>query len=143
MPEQAFPVVESRLEDGQALITWEIADGYYLYRSKFKFRSEGGQVSLGTPVLPPGKSKRDEFFGDTSIPRQLDDEPVKLFGSFRLPGIHSHELSYEDLPRVNQHAHPISILRHRPCHAQKRCSPQLLPIAAIGEDAGPFWFHQR
>ena len=87
MPEQAFPVVESRLENGQALITWEIADGYYLYRSKFKFRTEGGQVSLGTPVLPPGKSKRDEFFGDVEIFRDRVTARIPVEIPAETPGL--------------------------------------------------------
>ena len=87
MPEQAFPVVESRLENGEALITWEVADGYYLYRNKFKFSSDGGQVSLGTPVLPPGKNKRDEFFGDVEILRGRVTARIPVETPAEAPGL--------------------------------------------------------
>ena len=48
---------------GEARVSWVAADGYYLYRDKFKFTSQSDGVVLGPPILPPGKQKQDEFFG--------------------------------------------------------------------------------
>lgn len=42
---------------------WEIADGYYLYKDKFKFEALDDAVALGIPVLPAGKKKQDPYFG--------------------------------------------------------------------------------
>ena len=50
------------------LVRWDIAEGYYLYRDKFKVKlTEGNDVTLGSPSLPPGETKHDEFFGDVQI----------------------------------------------------------------------------
>ncbi len=37
-----------------------IADGYYMYRERFKFAADG--ATLGQPQIPPGKVKFDETF---------------------------------------------------------------------------------
>lgn len=39
-------------------------DGYYLYRHRFQFRTEPADITLGTPNIPKGEAKHDEFFGD-------------------------------------------------------------------------------
>lgn len=68
-PDQAFPVA-ARLVDPQTIrIEWAIADGYYLYRSKLRIRSDTPQVHLGEPLYPAGAVKHDEFFGDVEIYR--------------------------------------------------------------------------
>lgn len=61
-PEQAFRVEASATQSGVRL-EWTIADGYYLYRDKFRFRSLDPGVALGQPTLPPGTPKDDPFFG--------------------------------------------------------------------------------
>ncbi|MDT4832315.1 Thiol:disulfide interchange protein DsbD [compost metagenome] len=43
------------------------AEGYYLYRHRFQFRAEPADSGLGQPVLPPGKQKTDEYFGDVEV----------------------------------------------------------------------------
>jgi hypothetical protein len=58
----------ARALDGQTLeIRFEIAKGYYLYRDRFRFAVEPATVELGTPLLPPGKEKRDDTFGDVEV----------------------------------------------------------------------------
>ncbi|WP_322979683.1 protein-disulfide reductase DsbD [Pseudomonas sp. C11] len=42
-------------------------EGYYLYRHRLNFKVEPADLQLGTPELPPGKPKHDEFFGDTEV----------------------------------------------------------------------------
>ncbi len=68
-PEQVFiPSVEAR--DAHTLLArWEIRDGYYLYREKFRFRLEGAPegVRLGEPRFPPGEMKDDESFGHMEV----------------------------------------------------------------------------
>ncbi|HFD86696.1 MAG TPA: protein-disulfide reductase DsbD, partial [Gammaproteobacteria bacterium] len=46
---------------------WEIADGYYLYRDKFKFKPSPGLIFTNPPEMPPGKVKKDPNFGDVEI----------------------------------------------------------------------------
>ncbi|MDH0304438.1 MULTISPECIES: protein-disulfide reductase DsbD [unclassified Pseudomonas] len=42
-------------------------DGYYLYRHRFQFRTEPADIKLGTPDIPKGEAKHDEFFGDVEV----------------------------------------------------------------------------
>jgi thiol:disulfide interchange protein DsbD len=83
-PEQAFRFT-ARVESASTIVAnWVIADGYYLYKERFKFRLEDAPgIELGTPAFPPGKEKEDEFFGkvttyyhdlDVSLPVQRGDD---------------------------------------------------------------------
>ncbi|HZV64505.1 MAG TPA: protein-disulfide reductase DsbD [Telluria sp.] len=59
-PDAAFKF-SARMLDGQTIaVTYEIAEGYYMYRERFKFAAEG--ATLGEPQIPPGKVKFDETF---------------------------------------------------------------------------------
>ncbi|MFJ4112923.1 protein-disulfide reductase DsbD [Pseudomonas sp. NPDC089758] len=42
-------------------------DGYYLYRHRFQFRTEPADIALGSPNIPKGEAKHDEFFGDVEV----------------------------------------------------------------------------
>ena len=62
-PEQAFKF-SARALDGQTLeVRYQVAEGYYLYKGKFKFQAEPSDVILGTAQIPAGKVKQDEYFG--------------------------------------------------------------------------------
>ena len=62
-PEQAFKFSAQALDAHTLEVRYQVADGYYLYRNKFKFQVLPADVSLGTLQFPPGKFKQDEFFG--------------------------------------------------------------------------------
>ena len=49
--------------DGErtAVVTYDIAPGYYMYRERFAFNARGAK--LGAPQIPAGKVKFDETFG--------------------------------------------------------------------------------
>ncbi len=58
----------ARAVDGQTIeVHFEIANGYYLYRDKFRFAADPATVKLGTALLPPGKEKHDETFGKVEV----------------------------------------------------------------------------
>ncbi|MBV1915035.1 MAG: protein-disulfide reductase DsbD [Pseudomonadales bacterium] len=47
---------------------WQITEGYYLYRDRFKFSVEPTQqVSINKIELPDGQLKNDEYFGETEV----------------------------------------------------------------------------
>ncbi|WP_420213878.1 protein-disulfide reductase DsbD [Janthinobacterium fluminis] len=51
----------ARMQDGATIaVTYDIADGYYMYRERFQFTASG--ATLGKPELPPGKVKYDATF---------------------------------------------------------------------------------
>lgn len=67
----------------QIVVRWLIADGYYLYRDKFKF-SLMDQGTLGEPQFPPSVIKQDPTFGETQVYTQALLEfalPVSQIGS--------------------------------------------------------------
>jgi len=60
----------ARAVDASTLeIRYDIANGYYLYREKFRFALAPAEAKAGEPQLPPGKVKQDEFFGDVQTYR--------------------------------------------------------------------------
>lgn len=62
-PDQAF-ALSVQVRDADTLVArWKIADGYYLYRDKFKFESLDPALILKPAVLPAGKKKDDPGFG--------------------------------------------------------------------------------
>jgi thiol:disulfide interchange protein DsbD len=59
-PDAAFKF-SARMADPQTVaVSFDIADGYYMYRERFKFSADG--ATLGAPLIPPGKVKFDETF---------------------------------------------------------------------------------
>ena len=66
-PEKAFQFSARYLSGDAIEVRYVIAPGYYMYRDKFSFGVAPATAALGAPELPPGKMKRDEFFGDVAI----------------------------------------------------------------------------
>jgi len=70
-PEKAFRFSARVLDDAAIEVQFAIADGYYLYRDRFRFSVQGNpDVRLGAPELPPGLRHRDEFFGEVETYRK-------------------------------------------------------------------------
>ncbi len=59
----AFQVSARLLDPATLEIQYRIADGYYMYRERFKFAIEAGGPKLGKARLPIGKVKQDATFG--------------------------------------------------------------------------------
>ena len=67
----------ARMADPQTLeVSYQIADGYYMYRERFGFKADG--ASLGMPEIPPGKVKYDPTF-------EKDVETHKGLVTIRIP----------------------------------------------------------
>lgn len=62
--DQAF-VLDYRQQDNELLLNWTIADGYYMYRDKFKLG--GIAVNFSHPTYPATITIEDEFFGKTEV----------------------------------------------------------------------------
>ncbi len=65
--DQAFVLSASSDSPDRITLHWDIADGYYLYRDKVKVAVASGDAQLGTPVIPGGEVKHDEYFGDQVV----------------------------------------------------------------------------
>ena len=62
-PDKAFRFSAQALDSGTAEVRYRIADGYYLYRDRFRFAAEPASVTLGPPRFPEGEIHEDKFFG--------------------------------------------------------------------------------
>ena len=59
-PEQAFQFSSQQVAPDTITVTYVIADGYYMYRERFKFEALG--ATLGQPIIPAGQVHFDETF---------------------------------------------------------------------------------
>ncbi len=59
-PEQAFQFSARQVAPDQIQVSFHIADGYYLYRERFKVAVSG--ATMGEAQFPPGKVHFDEIF---------------------------------------------------------------------------------
>jgi thioredoxin:protein disulfide reductase len=66
-PDAAFRFGAGLPQPDSIPLTWVIADGYYLYKDKISVETSTPNVQIGKPVLPEGKPKHDEYFGDTEV----------------------------------------------------------------------------
>jgi len=62
-PAVAFKFSAQAIDAGTIEVRYRIADGYYMYRDKFKFAVEPAGVKLGAAQFPKGDIHNDEFFG--------------------------------------------------------------------------------
>jgi thiol:disulfide interchange protein DsbD len=86
-PEKAFRFSARALDASTVEVTFAIANGYYLYRDRFKFTAQGNPaVRLGAAELPRGIAHKDEFFGEMEIYRKhvRIRVPVEGEGRFEL-----------------------------------------------------------
>lgn len=80
-PEQAFKPTLSRTSENTAVVKFDIADGYYLYRDQFKFSLlPDGSVKA---EIPPGKKKQDDYFGEVETYRHAVEIPLAAEAAFR------------------------------------------------------------
>ncbi len=67
-PDQAFQFTATVKDPNTLHVSWLPAEGYYLYREKFKLEIIGSdKVGIGEYSLPHGKPKEDEAFGHVEI----------------------------------------------------------------------------
>jgi thiol:disulfide interchange protein DsbD len=65
---QAFQLTSDASQPGSVGLHWRIAPDYYLYRGRIVIKpSDPAAATLGTPVLPDGLKKHDEYLGDVEI----------------------------------------------------------------------------
>ena len=88
-PEQAFQFSARLIEPGLVEVRYRIAEGYYLYRDKFRFSAIPRSAGLGEARFPRGKIKDDEFFGrvETYRGEMVITLPVKSTRVFTLKSV--------------------------------------------------------
>jgi len=84
-PSEAFKFTAKMVDGHTIAVNFQIADGYYMYRERFKFSATGAK--LGAPAIPPGKVHFDETFGkdvETYSKSVTITLPVDVNGPFTL-----------------------------------------------------------
>jgi thiol:disulfide interchange protein DsbD len=70
-PEKAFRMSTRALDARTVEVSFAIAEGYYMYRERFRFAADpASKAKLGAPQFPPGTRKKDEFFGEVETYRK-------------------------------------------------------------------------
>src|SRR3989454_7822952 len=85
-PDKAFRFSAQALDAATVEVRYAIADGYYLYRERFRFAAEPASVKLGPPQFPKGQVHEDKFFGKQETYRKevRIRLPVEAAGAERL-----------------------------------------------------------
>ena len=70
-PEKAFRFSVRALDERSVEVRFAIADGYYMYRERFRFAlDEANGARLGPAEFPRGVKHKDEFFGEMETYRK-------------------------------------------------------------------------
>ncbi|NNC22997.1 protein-disulfide reductase DsbD [Salinisphaera sp. USBA-960] len=64
-PDKAFSYQKQVTDNGRIELRWQVADGYYLYRSRMQI--EGKDASIKKVKKPDGKLIHDQYFGDQNV----------------------------------------------------------------------------
>ncbi len=65
--DEAFKPILIPIDGNTVEVTFEVLDGYYLYKDKISVNVVSDNVQLGKLDLPEGKLKYDEFFGESEV----------------------------------------------------------------------------
>lgn len=68
-PQAAFRFSAEIVDPQTVRVKYQIAEGYYMYRDRFRFSTIEDGIALGRARLPAGRIKSDEFFGKTETYR--------------------------------------------------------------------------
>ncbi|MDP2559571.1 protein-disulfide reductase DsbD [Psychrobium sp. 1_MG-2023] len=83
--EQAFQLNFDQANN-KIIVRWQIADGYYLYKEKFKFTSDTATITEIT--LPKGSDHYDEYFGQQEVYYQ-----EAVFSFIPTPSSQEHQIT--------------------------------------------------
>lgn len=82
-PDQAFRFSARLARPDLVEVTYLIADGYYLYKSRFRFSAQPATLALGQPQFPPASWHEDDFFGRAEVYRDRVTVRIPLSGDAR------------------------------------------------------------
>nr|MBO2487605.1 thiol:disulfide interchange protein [Gammaproteobacteria bacterium] len=77
-PDEAFRFSASVPQPDAVTLTWVIADDYYLYKDRIHVATGSTDVQLGQLLLPKGRRKHDEFFGDVEVYYELVEATLPI-----------------------------------------------------------------
>ena len=106
-PDQAFQLT-SKVKDGAATLSWVIAPGYYLYKSRINVSSETAGYRVGALNLPKGEPKHDEYLGDTEVYHEVLDAAVPVTAAPTGDQTLSLKVSYQGCAEAGLCYNPIT-----------------------------------
>lgn len=115
---EAFRLTPS-LENGQLVLDWTIADGYYLYKRQLRYQLETDDTQTESESelkLPSGILKSDDFFGDVEV-------------------YYNHLQARTEFP---QNEELIFSIRSQGCADMGLCYPPLIQRFAFNKDSSQF-----
>ncbi|MEI6066918.1 MAG: protein-disulfide reductase DsbD N-terminal domain-containing protein [Methylococcaceae bacterium] len=77
-PDDAFQFTTTVNKADPLLLSWDIANGYYLYRHKIKVVSLTDGIKVSEQFFPASQTKHDKFFGDVDIYRDRLEVEILL-----------------------------------------------------------------
>lgn len=80
-PDEAFKASIKEVRPGLVEASWDIADEYYLYKTKLKFSTDDEGLTLGEPQIPAGKVKDDQFLGKVETFRKKVSVQIPVSGT--------------------------------------------------------------
>jgi thiol:disulfide interchange protein DsbD len=88
-PDVAFRFSAKMVDPATVQVSYQIADGYYMYRDRFRFVAVQEPVKFGAAHLPAGGIKEDDFYGKVetyrgSVTIELPIESAVPAGGFTL-----------------------------------------------------------
>lgn len=151
-PEKAFVIQPTQVvtspEGNKVIVSWKIADGYYIYRDKIAFTAQDDSLNLGEIELSPSETKNDPYFGEIQIYKKkltatipFSSNKAKdelLFLSAKSQGCASGGICYPPLKQRVSFAQPDKIqsatVQSQPIPAQQAKAPgnSLTALANLG-----------
>jgi thiol:disulfide interchange protein DsbD len=140
-PDAAFRFGAGLPQADSIPLTWVIADGYYLYKDKIAIESTTPTVQIGKPVLPPGKSKHDEYFGDTEVYYEVLEAtlPVARAASSEAQSVHL-KVTYQGCAEGGLCYNPITkeaVVELPPTSVATKLPADARPALATSSNAAP------
>ena len=80
-PDEAFKLTVTGQSRQLVELSWQVAEGYHLYRDKIKIESKSELITLGQFELPPGVLEQDPIFGESVVYRGEPTVSVPLINN--------------------------------------------------------------
>lgn len=94
-PDDAFRLSVDDSNPARLELSWEIADGYYLYHDKFAVTADTDAVSVSELRIPDGQIESDPTFGDVEVHYDTVTISVALSRAAAEPGRFDLEVRYQ------------------------------------------------
>jgi len=94
-PDRAFQLKADTSNPARLVFRWDIAEGYYLYRDKFRVAADTDAVAVGELNLPGGTIEADPEFGDVEVFYDAVELTTSLSRAAADPGVFELEVTYQ------------------------------------------------